>query len=116
MQEVIQAYLTAFAGRNLRVANSTLEGVQQAILSQPDAIILEVAVGEIDGVRFLKQLRKQPPTQRIPVVILIYVPKWGYLQQSWFQQYNLPAVIVNPLAPAMLCVKIAKVLGWDLDS
>ena len=53
-QEVIQACLTAFAGWNVRVANSTLEGVQQAILSQPDAIIVEVWVGEIDGLRFLK--------------------------------------------------------------
>ena len=56
MQDVIQACLTTFAGWNVRVANSTLEGVQQAILSQPEAIILEVSVGEIDGLRFLKQL------------------------------------------------------------
>jgi hypothetical protein len=48
MQEVIQACLTAFAGWNVRVANSTLGGVQQARLSQPDAIIGEVWVGEID--------------------------------------------------------------------
>jgi CheY-like chemotaxis protein len=71
MQEVIQACLTAFAGWNVRVANSTLEGVQQAILSQPDAIV-EVCVGEIDGLRFLKQLRTQPATQGIPVLILTY--------------------------------------------
>ena len=47
----------------MRVANSTLEGVQQAILSQPEAIIVEVCVGEIDGLLFLKQLRTQPATQ-----------------------------------------------------
>jgi CheY-like chemotaxis protein len=72
MQEVIQACLTAFAGWNVRVANSILEGVQQAILSQPDAIIVEVCVGEIAGWRFLKQLRTQPATQGIPVLILTY--------------------------------------------
>jgi len=63
MQDVIQACLTTFAGWNLRVANSILEGVPQAILSQPEAIIVEVCVGEIDGLRFLKQLRTQPATQ-----------------------------------------------------
>jgi CheY-like chemotaxis protein len=46
--------------------------VQQAILSQPDAIIVEVCVGEIDGLRFLKQLKTQPATQEIPVLILTY--------------------------------------------
>jgi CheY-like chemotaxis protein len=44
--------------------------VQQAKLSQPDAIIVEVSVGEIDGLRFLKQLRTPPATQGIPFVIL----------------------------------------------
>ena len=70
MQEVIQACLTAFVGGNVRVANSILEGVQQARFSQPDAIIVEVCVGEIDGLRFLRQLRTQPATQGIPVLIL----------------------------------------------
>lgn len=104
MQEVIQACLTAFAGWKVRVANSTLEGVQQAILSQPDAIIVEVSVGEIAGLRFLKQLRTPPATQGIPVAILTYAASWGDLQQSWFQKYDLPAVIANPLDPAMLSV------------
>jgi DNA-binding response OmpR family regulator len=54
--------LTTFAGWNVRVANSTLEGVPQARLSQPEAIIVEVSVGEIDGVQFLKQLRTPPDT------------------------------------------------------
>ena len=62
MLDVIQACLTIFTGWNVRVANSILEGVQQAILSQPEAIIVEVCVGEIDGLRFLKQLRTQPAT------------------------------------------------------
>jgi hypothetical protein len=45
MQEVIEACLTTFAGGNVRVPNSTLEGVQQAILSQPETIIVEISVG-----------------------------------------------------------------------
>ena len=116
MQEVIQACLTTFAGWNVRVANSTLEGVSQAILSQPEAIIVEVSVGEIDGLRFLKQLRTPPDTQVIPLAILTYAASWGDLQQSWFQQYHLPAVILNPLDPAMLSVQTANVWAWDLQS
>ena len=108
MQEVIQAYLTTFVDGNVRVANSTLEGVQQTILSQPEVIIVEVSVGEIDGLRFLKQLRTPPVTQGIPVAILTYAASWGDLQQIWFQQYHLPAVIVNPLDLAMLSVQIAN--------
>lgn len=116
MQEIIQACLSVFAGWEVQVCNSTLEGVQKAILSQPDAILMDFSVGEIEGLRFIKQLSTQPATQGIPVVILAYPGRWGDLEQSWFQQYHLPAVRVNPLDIAMLHVETANVLGWDLDS
>jgi DNA-binding response OmpR family regulator len=113
--EVIQACLTDLAGWNVRVASSTSEGLRQASLDRPDAIILEVSVGEIDGLLFLKQLRAQLATQGIPVVLLTLKAKWSDLQENWFQKYQVAAAIVNPLDPAMLAVEIAKVLDWDLD-
>jgi CheY-like chemotaxis protein len=116
MQEIIQACLSVFAGWEVQVCNSTLEGVQKAILFQPDAILIEFSVGEIEGLRFIKQLRTQPATQGIPVVILAYPGRWGDLEQSWFQQYHLPVVRLKALDIAMLHVETANFLGWDLDS
>lgn len=113
--EVIEACLTDLAGWNVRVASSTSEGLRQASLDRPDAIIFELSGGEIDGLLFLKQLRAQPTTQGIPVVLLTLKAQWSDLQESWFQKYQVAAAIVNPLDPAMLAVEIAKVLGWDLD-
>ena len=113
MGEIIQACLTDLAGWNVRVVNSTLEGLRLASLYRPDAIILEVSVGEIDGLLFLKQLRVQSPTQAIPVLLLTLKAKWSDLQQSWFQKYQMVAVSLNALDPVLLTVEIAKVLGWD---
>ena len=113
--EVVQACLTDFGGWKVRVASSTLEGLRQARIYQPDVIILEQSIGEIDGLLFLKQLTSEPATQGIPVVLLTLKAKWFDFQQSWFQKYPVAVVIVNPLDPAMLCVQIANVLGWDLD-
>lgn len=58
--EVIQAGLTDVVGWQVKIAGSTLEGLRQAIFYQPDAIILEISMGEIDGLLFLKQLKTQP--------------------------------------------------------
>jgi CheY-like chemotaxis protein len=116
MQEIIQACLSVFAGWEVQVCNSTLEGLQKAILFQPNAILMEFSVGEIEGLRFIKQLRTQPATQGIPVVILAYPGRWGDLEQSWFQQYHLPVVRLKALDIAMLHVETANFLGWDLDS
>ena len=113
--EVIQACLTDLVGWKVGVASSTGEGLRQASLYQPDAIILEVSIGEVDGLLFLKQLKTQPETQGIPVMLLTLKAKWSDLPQSWYHKSQLATAIVNPLEPTMLGVKIAKVLGWDLD-
>jgi CheY-like chemotaxis protein len=111
---VMQACLTDLVGWKVGVASSTGEGLRQASLYQPDAIILEVSIGEIDGFLFLKQLKTQPETQGVPVMLLTLKAKWLDLPQSWLHKSQLAAAIVNPLEPTMLAVEIAKVLGWDL--
>lgn len=112
MQEVVQACLTDLAGWNVQIAHLTSEGLRQARLYQPDAIILDGFFDEKDGLRFLQQLRREPTTQEIPVVLLIFRAKWFDLQQSWLQKYQVEVVTVNPLDPAMLPLQIANVLGW----
>ncbi|MEG4044402.1 response regulator [Microcoleus sp. Pol17_C1] len=68
--EVIQACLTDLVGWNVEVASSSEECLRQASFYQPEAIILDVAIGEIDGLLFLKQLKTQPETQGIPVLLV----------------------------------------------
>lgn len=113
--EVIQACLIDWVGGKVEVARSTLEGLRQGISYQPDAIIWDIFVWEIDGLVFLKQLKSQPETPGIPVMLLTLKAKWSDLPQSWFHKSQLAAAIVNPLQPTMLAVEIAKVLGWDLN-
>jgi two-component system chemotaxis response regulator CheY len=107
--------LTDLIAWKVEVASSTGEGLRQASLYQPDAIILEVSIGEIDGLLFLKQLKTQPENRGVPVMLLTLKAKWLDLPQSWLHKSQLAAAIVNPLEPTMLAVEIAKVLGWDLD-
>lgn len=113
MQEVVQACLTDVGGWNVKVANSTSEGLRQAAIAQPDSIILDFSISKMDIFLFLKELRTQPATQEIPVVLLTLKPRWMDLQQTYFQQYNVAVAIVNPFAPAQLSVQIARVLGWE---
>lgn len=114
MREVVQACLTDLGGWNVQVASSTLEGLEKATLSQPDAIILEFYPTEMSRLLFLQELRMQPTTQRIPVVLLSVRAKWLDLQV--LQRYQVTAVTINPLDLAMLPVQIANALGWNLAS
>ena len=114
MGEVVEACLTDLAGWNVQVASPTLESLQKATLNAPDAIVLEFSLTDINILLFLKELRTQPATQKIPIVLLSIRAKW--LDLKPLQRYQVAAVAVNPLDLAMLPVQIANVLGWNLNS
>ena len=67
----------------MEIARSTLEGLRQPSFYQPDAIIWEVSISKIDRLLFIKELKTQPETQGIPVMLLTLKAKWSDLQQSW---------------------------------
>ena len=114
LREVVQACLMDLGGWEVLTAGSLLEGLRQAVLHPPDAIILELSRTGMDEFRVLEQLRAQPTTQTIPVVLLTARAKW--LDSQLLQRYQVAGVIANSLDPAMLPVQVAKLLGWDLDS
>lgn len=112
--EVLQACLSDWGGWNVLTAGSTLEGLQQAALHQPDAIILELSLSGMGGLRFLEQLTAQPTTQKIPVVLLTARAKW--LDSQLFQRYQVAGVIANSFNPAMFSAGVASLLGWELNA
>lgn len=114
VQEVVQACLMDLGGWKVLTAGSLLEGLGQAVLHPPDAIILEISKTGIDEYRVLEQLRAHPETQTIPVVLMTARAKW--LDSKLLQRYQVAGVIANSLDPAMLPERVANLLGWDLDS
>lgn len=43
--------------------------VEKAIIEQPDVIILDIMLPDISGWEILRQLKAEPPTQKIPVLV-----------------------------------------------
>jgi Amt family ammonium transporter len=50
-------------------ATSSQEGLHLAQTLEPDAIVLDIMMPEMDGWELLQRLRAHPKTQEIPVVI-----------------------------------------------
>lgn len=114
VREVMQACLSDLGGWNVLTAGFLLEGLRQAVLHPPDAIILELSRTGMDEFRVLEKLRVQPITQKIPVVLLAARAKW--LDSQLLERYQVAGAIANSLDPAMLPERVAKLLGWDLNS
>lgn len=110
VREVVQTCLETLGGWNVLSAASGREGLLRAQAEQPDAILLDVMMPEMDGVVFLRQLRSNPVTQDIPVVLLT-VMAYGFNPQQ-LTELGVQGAIAKPFNPVLLTDQIAQALGW----
>ncbi len=110
IREVAQASLEIMAGLDVIVACSSQEGLKKAELEQPDAILLDVMLPDMDGLTVFKHLQANPATQHIPVILL--TAKVQMSDQRRFAELGVKAMIAKPFKPANLAHQLLEVLGW----
>lgn len=111
MQQIVKICLQTFAGWEVEVAKSGAEGLVKAKELEPDVIILDVMMPEMDGIICLQQLRLDHHTQSIPVIFL--TSKQSLTQQRRFFKFGAVGAITKPFDPLTLVPSIEKFLGWN---
>jgi len=90
------------------VAASGREGLKMAVSEQPDVILLDIVMPEMDGLTFLQKLRSSPSTRSIPVVLLTAT---AYLiGANLLEQLDVSGVIAKPFQPLLLERQILETL------
>ncbi|MFB2939039.1 response regulator [Aerosakkonemataceae cyanobacterium BLCC-F154] len=112
-QKIVQTCLKTMAGWDVILAASSSEGLRMAELEQPDAILLEARMPQINGVAFLKILRSNPATKSIPVIFLTIEP--SLTERAKFLQVGAVGAIAKPFDPITLVTKITETLGWTRE-
>jgi CheY-like chemotaxis protein len=112
IQEVAQISLETVAGWEVITASSGREGLVKAEAEQPDAILLDVMMPEMDGLTTFQELQANPATQHLPVILLTAMVQSG--ERSRYTQLGLKATIAKPFDPLSLAQEMAQALGWDL--
>jgi CheY-like chemotaxis protein len=107
---VIKVCLQKLGGWTVLTASSGAEGLHHAEAFQPDAILLDVMMPDLDGLTVLRQLRANPKTQTIPVVLL--TAKMQSVHQNEYAQLDITGVLAKPFDPLQLAHHIAQMLGW----
>jgi CheY-like chemotaxis protein len=110
IRTVVQATLELVGNMKVSLASSGAEGLQKAETEQPDAILLDVMLPDMDGVTTLKQLQENPKTCHIPVIFL--TAKARATNQGRFADLGATATITKPFDPVTLSDQIVEVLGW----
>jgi CheY-like chemotaxis protein len=114
IREVAALSLETVAGWEVFAASSGAQGIARALEYQPDAILLDVMMPEMDGVATFHALEANPATARIPVLLL--TAKVQSSDQRRFAGLGVRAVLPKPFDPLLLATQIATVLGWEESS
>ncbi|MGK7924108.1 MAG: response regulator [Spirulina sp.] len=92
-------------------ASSGKEGLQVALEQQPDAILLDVMMPDLDGPTTWEKLQENPTTQDIPVIFL--TAKVQAAEQRRYAQLGVKAVLTKPFDPVQLGNQVIEALGWE---
>ncbi|MGL5834478.1 MAG: response regulator [Waterburya sp.] len=112
IQEVVQVGIEIESGWQVAIASSGAEGIDLAQSQQPDVILLDVMMPEMDGIDTLSQLKSNQKTSAIPVIFL--TAKAQAEEKNQFQSLGVVDVITKPFNSMTLASQIAKILGWRL--
>ena len=110
IREVAALSLESVAGWEVVVAGSGAQGLARAIEHKPDAILLDVMMPGMDGPSTFRELRKNPETSKIPVLLL--TAKVQSSDQRRFADLGVEGVLFKPFDPLTLHSQIANALGW----
>ncbi|MBF0193281.1 MAG: response regulator [Magnetococcales bacterium] len=70
IQEVAVLALETVGGFNLKICNSGKEALDAAAEYQPDLLLFDVMMPEMDGPTALKEIRSLPGMENIPVIFM----------------------------------------------
>ncbi len=111
IREVASLTLEATAGWEVLTANSGALGIRTAIAEQPEAIVMDVMMPEMDGPTTFREMQKNPQIAHIPVILL--TAKVQGVDQRRFADLGVAAVLFKPFDPMKLAQQIADVLHWE---
>lgn len=112
VRDIIQITLEAVAGWEVMTASGGQEGLEIAITQQPDAILLDVMMPNLDGPATFKQLQTHSQTQYIPTIFLTAKAKSS--EQQEYANLGVSGIIIKPFEAQKLVDQIRGFLGWDI--
>jgi CheY-like chemotaxis protein len=110
IQTVVQFGIDMAAGWDVFAASSGSKGIQTAQIEQPDVILLDMIMPDMDGIATLQALQAHPQTEQIPVIFL--TAKAEVSEKNQFHDLGASGAIAKPFNALDLPEQIARILHW----
>ena len=105
--------LESEAGWTMMDASGGLEGIKIAETEQPDAILLDAMMPDVDGLETIERLLHNPKTKHIPTIFI--TAKAQASDRRRFYQAGAKGVINKPFDSLTLASQISGFLGWEAN-
>lgn len=92
-------------------ASSGQEALVMAANHQPDVILLDMMMPDMDGRATLQQLKANSATRHIPVILV--TAKVQQLDQDSFAELDIAGVFIKPFRPLKLAEQISDLLCFQ---
>lgn len=109
LQKIVRLSLEAKGEFTVQVCDSGMEAIKKIKEFQPDLVILDVVMREMDGPETLLELRKTPGVGQVPVIFMT-----SRLQPEKVKKYKkigAVGVIEKPFQPRKLADQVKKL--WN---
>lgn len=97
----------SFEGHEVIDASDGPQGMEAAIEERPDLIVLDVMLPHGDGFTLLDQLKTEPATKDIPVIMLTAKARGEDQRRGW--EGGAALYLTKPFSPAALCEAVTSV-------
>lgn len=109
IREVAAISMQAVGGWEVSSASGGMEGIAKALAEQPDAILLDVMMPDIDGPTTFQRLQADPRTCDIPVILLTAKAQAADLRH--FEELGVLGILNKPFDPMSLPGQVAVLLA-----
>lgn len=96
------------AGLTVLIANDGIQGLEMAKANRPDAIILDLMLPSMDGKTICRSLKKDPETEKIPVLML--TAKGDTADRVQGLEIGADDYVSKPFSPRELVLRVQALL------
>jgi CheY-like chemotaxis protein len=98
-REMYGTYLR-FVGLRVEVAADAETALEMAFAEAPDVIVMDLGLPRVDGIAAMRQLKLDPRTRRIPIVVVTGHVEPQYIERA--REAGAEEVLAKPCLPAQL--------------
>jgi CheY-like chemotaxis protein len=107
IQFIARMALQRISGYQVEVCNNGIEALQKLPLFQPQMVVMDMMMPEMDGLTTFQEMRKIPAFAHLPVVIMTAKAQAHEIEN--YKREGINDVIIKPFEPAELGKQLEQI-------